>query len=409
MAAEIVPIELGLTDGNGVTLWAPRWREDGEEWEAFLGHEDDLYVFPTAAHLAAFVRTNVEHDLIDHPEWETVLTSLADELVPDDDHRFDVVGVPDLVAEPADTWTLAELADTVAILRSLAGVCDLPVIDEVLDSSVGFAQLVRGESAFIGRQGQKLWDEIGQVVVSRWDDVVDALDGIITTPDVDGVALATAEREIAAVANAAAIEQETGDEEPEAERDPDLAFWDDIGVDCIQVTVDDRTGWTLRCYLGEDPVFLTRTNRIQMFSSPAKLENYIADAAKDHRLSSLGVWPEIRDGVANGDAAVLAGPENSYILDGLTESMHEGPQDVNRHRLALAVELLTDAAAARKDDEAVEAFSTATPLGNLVSAIVNPDPDRLPPAPPFDDEVAALSVLIDRFRGTLDWDGRTED
>ena len=65
--------------------------------------------------------------------------------------------------------------------------------------------------------------------------------------------------------------------------------------------------------------------------------------------------------------------------------------------------------AARKDDEAVEAFSTATPLGNLVSAIVNPDPDRLPPAPPFDDEVAALSVLIDRFRGTLDWDGRTED
>ena len=44
--------------------------------------------------------------------------------------------------------------------------------------------------------------------MSRWDDVVDALDGIITTPDVDGVALATAEREIAAVAaNAAAIEQ----------------------------------------------------------------------------------------------------------------------------------------------------------------------------------------------------------
>ena len=34
-----------------------------EEWEAFLGHEDDLYAFPDAAHLAAFVRTVDEHDL----------------------------------------------------------------------------------------------------------------------------------------------------------------------------------------------------------------------------------------------------------------------------------------------------------------------------------------------------------
>ena len=57
MAQDIVPIELGLPQGDLVTLWAPRWREDGEEWEAFLGHEDDLYAFPDAAHLAAFVRT----------------------------------------------------------------------------------------------------------------------------------------------------------------------------------------------------------------------------------------------------------------------------------------------------------------------------------------------------------------
>jgi hypothetical protein len=54
VAADITPIELGLTDGNVVTLWAPRWREDGEEWEAFLGHEEDLFVFPDAARLAAF-------------------------------------------------------------------------------------------------------------------------------------------------------------------------------------------------------------------------------------------------------------------------------------------------------------------------------------------------------------------
>jgi len=32
VTADIIPIELGLTRGNGLTLWAPRWFEDGEEW-----------------------------------------------------------------------------------------------------------------------------------------------------------------------------------------------------------------------------------------------------------------------------------------------------------------------------------------------------------------------------------------
>ena len=82
MAADIIPIELGLTAGNGLTLWAPSWREDGEDWEAFLGHGDDLYVFPTTAHLAAFIRTSTEHDLLDHPEWETASELLVDELAP---------------------------------------------------------------------------------------------------------------------------------------------------------------------------------------------------------------------------------------------------------------------------------------------------------------------------------------
>lgn len=47
MAADIIPIQLGLTEGNVYTLWAPQWLEDGEEWEAFLGHGDHLYVFPS--------------------------------------------------------------------------------------------------------------------------------------------------------------------------------------------------------------------------------------------------------------------------------------------------------------------------------------------------------------------------
>ena len=32
MAADIVPIRLGLTKGDLYTLWAPRWRDEGDEW-----------------------------------------------------------------------------------------------------------------------------------------------------------------------------------------------------------------------------------------------------------------------------------------------------------------------------------------------------------------------------------------
>lgn len=404
MAAEIIPIQLGLTAGNGLTLWAPRWREEGEEWEAFLGHDENLYVFPTPAHLAAFIRSSDEHDLVDHPEWASAVKAMTDELVPDDDHRFDIIGVPELVAETPDIWTLAELSDTVAILHSLAEVCDLPAIEEVLGAADGFALLSAGEQAFTGRQGEKLWNGIGAVVVARWDEVIEALDSVVKTPDVDAATLETAEAE--AVATNAVVEDEDDivPELEEGERDPELAFWDEIGIDCVEITVGGRTGWTLRCYLEDEPVFLSKANRIKVFSSDEKLENYLTAPDADHKLASLAVWPEVRNAIEAGDAVVVAGAENTYNLDGLDDAMLKGPSAVNRKRLDLAVELLTDAAAARKDEETQDALSTATPLASLVSSIVKPDADRMAPAPPFDDEVAAWSILVDRFATTLEWD-----
>ena len=404
MAADIIPIELGLTAGNGLTLWAPSWREDGEDWEAFLGHGDDLYVFPTPAHLAAFIRTSTEHDLLDHPEWESAAELLVDELSPDDDHRFDIVGVPELVSEPADIWTLAELTDTIAILRSLAEVCGLEAIDNVLNATDGFSLLSAGQLAFTGRNGEKLWNEIGSVVAERWDEVVDALDGIVTTPEVDTEALAMGEAEAAAI-SAAEKQPATAQPADDEDRDEDLEFWDETGVDCLEVTIGGRTGYTLRCYLGEDPVFLSSGGRIQIYTSPEELENYLTEADPKHALATLEVWPDIRKAVADGEAAVLAGPENTYQVDDLDKGLLEGPEGVDRRQLELAVELLVDAALQRGDAETVEALGSSSPLGNLLGAAIKPDPERQAPAPPYDDEVAAWSVLVERFGGTLDWDG----
>jgi hypothetical protein len=417
VAAEIVPIELSLTNGNGVTLWAPQWTEDGDEWEAFLGHGEALYLFPSAAHLAAFIRTNDEHDLADHPQWEIAKRAMADELVPDENHRFDIVGVPDLVAEPPDVWALAELADTVSILQSLAAVCDLPGIDDVLGSAAGFTEASKGAPAFVGRPGVRLWDEVGAVVVDRWDSVIEALDGIVTTPEVDATALSAAQAELEAV-SALAGEVEPGvalegeddvvgdleDSDQPAERDPELIFWDEVGIDCLEIGVADRVGWTLRCYLDDTPVFLAAGGRILIFSSPEGLENFIVDTQAENSLSDLEAWASIKEGISAGDAAVLASPENTYQVDGLAEDLLEGPQAVSPGRLSLAVELLSDAATTRKDDDLPHALSSASPLGSLVNAIVKPAAGRMAPAPPYDDEVAAWTAAVDTFAASLEWD-----
>jgi len=285
----------------------------------------------------------------------------------------------------------------------------------VLAAAPGFSVLSAGEQAFTGRAGERLWNELGAAVVDRWDEVVDALDRIVTTPEVDADALVTAQAEAAAIAVAEKVVDgsrgaegattSSDEADDEDERDEDLEFWDETGVDCLEITVGERTGWTLRCYLGEDPVFLSLTERIQIFSAPASLENYLIETDPQHSLAGLAVWPDIRSAVVEGEAAVMAGPENTYLLDGLAKDLLAGPEEVDRDQLTLGVELLVDAATARGDAETVEALGSSTPLGNLVSIIIKPDPARMTPSPPFDDEAAAWSILVDRFVSTLDWDG----
>ncbi len=430
MAADIVPIELGLTAGNLVTLWAPRWREGGEEWEAFLGSGEHLYAFPDVAHLAAFIRTETEHDLADHPEWDDVPDALVDQLEPADERKFDLIGVLELVGDPPDIWTVGELAGTVAILRSLAEVCELDVVTEVLDSADGFDLLSMGDSAFVGRSGEKLWTEIGTTVVARWDEVVDAIDALVVTPDVDPEALAQAKAELSTVSKLTLAQADPDDpddtddtdgpdaapgrrarhpthdhdtEADTAERSPDLAFWDEIGIDCISVEVGGRVGYSLRCYLDDEPVFLAEAGRIQLFTEPAALVEYLADPVPAHSLANLEVFAEIRDEAATGDLAVAVAPTNAYVLDGLMQQLIRGPEAVDRRRLELAVELLVDAADARGDQETAEAVGTSTPLGFLLAAILRPDPARMSPTPPFTDEVTAWNVIVESFEYAVEW------
>ena len=221
VASDIVPIQLSLTEGDLVRLWAPRWREDGEDWEAFLGDDDSLFAFGGGP--VGRVRPHRRRARSRRPPaWPVVADLTVAELTPEEAHRYDVIGVPELAAEDTDQWTVGELAEIVGMVRSIAEVCDLEIVEEVLDAAPGFALLDQGTLPFVGREGGKLWQQLVDTIAERWDDVIDALDDLVTTPRVDMTALAAAEKEA---------------DELAAREDADAAAAGDVGDDD---GVDDR-------------------------------------------------------------------------------------------------------------------------------------------------------------------------
>ena len=128
MAADIVPVRIGLTKGDLYTLWAPRWRDAGDEWEALLGKDEDVYAFESVADLVAFVRTNTDNDLTDHPAWPALTEASAHRLDPAEERQYDIVGVPEVVAEKPTADSVAALHRTLALVSSFGSVCDLTVV-----------------------------------------------------------------------------------------------------------------------------------------------------------------------------------------------------------------------------------------------------------------------------------------
>ena len=188
MAADIVPVRLGLTKGDLYTLWAPSWRDADDEWQAFLGKDDDLYGFESVADLAAFVRTSTANDLTDHPAWDELKAGSAHLLDPTEDRQHDLIGVPEVAAEKPTEESVSTLLHALAVVQAVGSVCDLTVVSKFFNGNPVLGSLGGGAEAFEGRAGRKRWGEIEAVIARSWDGVVDAIDGIVTIPDVDSAA-----------------------------------------------------------------------------------------------------------------------------------------------------------------------------------------------------------------------------
>jgi hypothetical protein len=399
MAADIVPVRLGLTKGDLYTLWAPSWRDADDEWQAFLGKDDDLYGFESVADLAAFVRTNSDNDLTDHPAWPGLKESSAHRLDPSEDRRHDLIGVPEVAAEKPTEESVATLLKALAVVQAVGSVCDLPVVSKFFNGNPVLSSLGGGPEAFEGRSGRKRWAEIEGVIARSWDGVVDAIDEIVTIPDVDAAASEKAEAELAEPAPEPEVTDDAADDvlsSDEVDTDDEEAaltaqatdqvlgsdedFWAHVGIDPIRLLTRGGTFFTLRCYMNDQPIFLGRNGRISVFGSERSLARYLADEHESD-LSDLATFDDIKTAATDGSLQIKVTDDNVYVLRTLSDDIADGPDAVDVEQLELAVELIRDVGDYAEDGTVEEALDTDQPLGRFIGHVLSPDKVGKPPAP----------------------------
>lgn len=405
MAADIVPIQLRLTKGDVYTLWAPRWRADGDEWEAFLGKDEDLYVFESVADLVAFVRTNTDNDIADHPAWEKLTEANAHRLDPTEENTHDLAGFEELLAEKPTEDGVNALHGALAVASSIGTVCELPAVTKFFNGNPVLGTVGGGAEAFSGRAGRKRWAEIEKIIARGWDKVIDAIDEIVTTPDVDSAAVAKAQAELDEPAPEIDEDDVFIDDIVDTDEEADeLAaaaqtrvlgsdddFWQRVGIDPVRIMTSSNTFFTLRCYLEDRPIFLGRNGRISVFGSERALARYLADE-HDHDLSDLATYDDIRTAATDGSLRVDVTDDNVYVLTDIVDDLAEGPEGVDRDQLELAVELLRDVADYADDTSVEPKLAADAPLGHLITYVLDPESvDR--PSAPYADAVVQWESL----------------
>ncbi|OBB81363.1 primosomal protein [Mycobacterium colombiense] len=430
MVADLVPIRLSLSEGDRYTVWAPRWRDSGDEWEAFLGKDEDLFGFASVADLVAFVRSDDDNDLTDHPGWKELRAAHAHTFEPADDKQFDLVAVEELVAEKPTEESVSALAGTLSIVSSIGSVCELAAVSKFFNGNPSLGTVSGGIEQFTGKAGAKRWNAIAEVIGRSWDDVLAAIDGIVSTPEVDAKLSDKAADELAeereedepeedtgtedAVEEEAAeeaAEDDAGAQDEDIDDEPDRAtgdtvvlgsdkdFWLQVGIDPIRIMTSSGTFYTLRCYLDDQPIFLGRNGRISVFTSERALARYLADE-HDHDLADLSTYDDIRTAATDGSLAVEITDDNIYVLSGLADDLADGPDAVDREQLELAVEVLRDIGDYSEESTVDKALETSKPLGKFVAAVLEPD-SVTKPSPPYAAAVREWEKLEQFVDGRL--------
>ena len=159
----ILPVKLSLTQGDFYTLWAPTWKENGAEWQAFLGDDESVLVFCSPEELLAFLNATPRHDLSDHPKWAQFQSQGESRVVPNEKQYYDIVGAPDFLAGRPSHENVSSLSRVFQISRSLADVASAEQAQIFFASHSILNNVTRGSDHYSGENGLDEWSGVRMI------------------------------------------------------------------------------------------------------------------------------------------------------------------------------------------------------------------------------------------------------
>ena len=396
----IVPIKISLTEGDFYTLWAPKWRQQGTEWQALLGDDDSILGFRTEAELLTFIESGERHDLVDHPEWETFNQRPADRVSPDKRDVYDLIGTPEFLAGRPSHENVSSVARNFEMAEIIASVVGAQHTSIFFASHSILGNAARGLDHFSGDQGLQEWTAIGRVVLSNWQGVIEDLDEqvrIVPSTELDEKTVTAAASKISAAKQAAEEkkkEQEEQRKEQKEAADPyDGSAWAAAGIDPVKITVDSRSVYTLRTYLGEAPVFLGKWGEIFTFPSSKQLLRWMMEN-DDHDMAKVSTWEDLVTAANAGELEFTVHPDNQYTFNGIVRDITKGPEAVDTDQMSRCYEICADAADWAGDDS-INSFMLANPrfqdyLGYMLGST---ETAGYVPSKPFNDHAETWKGL----------------
>ena len=362
----IVPVKLSLTEGDFYTLWAPKWRQNGSEWQAFLGDDEDVLAFNSPAELLCFVESGTKHDLLDHPQWDQFAGRDADRVTPAERHEYDLIGMPEALAGRPSHQNVSTVARNLEIASALADVAGAEHTTIFFASHSILRNVSRGADHYSGEQGMSEWSGVGHVIAGNWKGVIEDLDQhvrVISTDDFDAAKVSDAKERISSAAAASAAAAKEAEEKRKAAAeaaDPyDNSPWAAAGIDPIKITAQSKSVYTLRTYLDGKPIFLGKWGEIFTFDSPKTLVRWIMDN-DDHDLARVSTWEEVVSAANAGELEVQVHPDNQYSFNGIVRDIEKGPEAVDSDQMARCYEVCADAADWAGDDS-INSYMLANP------------------------------------------------
>ena len=362
----ILPVKLSLTEGDFYTLWAPKWRQNGSEWQAFLGDDESVLAFNSPAELLCFVESGNKHDLLDHPQWDQFAGRDADRVTPAKRDEYDLIGMPEALAGRPSHQNVSTVARNLEIASALADVAGAEHTTIFFASHSILRNVSRGADHYSGEQGMSEWSGVGHVIAGNWKKVIEDLDEhvrVVSSDDFDAAKVSDAKERISSAAAASAAAAKEAEEKRKAAAeaaDPyDNSPWATAGIDPIKITAQSKSVYTLRTYLDGKPIFLGKWGEIFTFDSPKTLVRWIMDN-DDHDLARVSTWEEVVAAANAGELEVQVHPDNQYSFNGIVRDIEKGPEAVDSDQMARCYEVCADAADWAGDDS-INSYMLANP------------------------------------------------